>query len=443
MAPVSNTSQLPHKPQIVTCTAPVNIAVVKYWGKRNEKLILPTNDSVSITLSSNQMHAKTSVSASPNFIDGDKIWLNGKEESISGNARLINCLREVRARARSLLATKNEENIESKREMLDWNVHICSENNFPTAAGLASSAAGYACLVYSLCKLYGIPDGEDMSKLARQGSGSACRSVYGGFVRWRMGNLNDGSDSRAEIVEPASHWPNMHALILVASDGRKKVPSTVGMRRSVETSHLFKIRANDIVPERTEQMVKAIREKDFDTFASLTMRDSDNMHAVCLDTYPPCVYMNDVSHAAVSLIHKINEVCGGSVERNDDSKMIACYTFDAGPNACIFLRDEHVGLVAGLINHFFPPPTAPVITQSESTGESGIGNEASYIRGEKFQMILPDPTMLKKFEGTVPAAPGSLKYVIHTCIGNGPETLADEKSHLLDINTGYPNFHSK
>ena len=173
------------------------------------------------------------------------------------------------------------------------------------------------------------------------------------------------------------------------------------------------------------------------------MRDSDNMHAVCLDTYPPCVYMNDVSHAAVNLIHKINEVCGGSVERNDDSKMIACYTFDAGPNACIFLRDEHVGLVAGLINHFFPPPTAPVITQSESTGESGIGNEASYIRGEKFQMILPDPTMLKKFEGTAPAAPGSLKYVIHTCIGNGPETLADEKSHLLDINTGYPNFHSK
>ena len=88
--------------------------------------------------------------------------MNGKEESISGNARLVNCLREVRARARSLLANKNDENNKSKRDMLDWNVHICSENNFPTAAGLASSAAGYACLVYSLCKLYGIPDGEDM-----------------------------------------------------------------------------------------------------------------------------------------------------------------------------------------------------------------------------------------------------------------------------------------
>ena len=201
---------------------------------------------------------------------------------------------------------------------------------------------------------------------------------------------------------------------------------------------------------------QAIREKDFDTFASLTMRDSDNMHAVCLDTYPPCVYMNDISHAAVNLVHKINEVCGGAVERNDDSKMIACYTFDAGPNACIFLREEHVGLVAGLINHFFPPvmkqsgfinylfpsSTAPVKTQSESTGKSGIGNEESYIRGENLQMIQPDATMLKKFDGIVPTAPGSLKYVIHTCIGNGPETLSDEKSHLLNPTTGFPHFHS-
>ena len=119
------------------------------------------------------------MSASPNFTDGDKIWLNGKEENISGNPRLINCLREVRARARSLVLSGShgndkmaDETIGHKitgqnkstdlRQMLDWNVHICSENNFPTAAGLASSAAGYACLVYSLCKLYGIPDDEDI-----------------------------------------------------------------------------------------------------------------------------------------------------------------------------------------------------------------------------------------------------------------------------------------
>ena len=109
------------------------------------------------------------MSTSPNFTDGDKIWLNGKEENISGNPRLTNCLREVRARAQSLVSSGrhgNDKVAGSKsldlRQMLDWNVHICSENNFPTAAGLASSAAGYACLVYSLCKLYGIPEDEDI-----------------------------------------------------------------------------------------------------------------------------------------------------------------------------------------------------------------------------------------------------------------------------------------
>lgn len=115
MAPVSNNDETLSKPIMVTCTAPVNIAVVKYWGKRNEKLILPTNDSVSVTLSSKQMHAKTTVSASPSFTDGDKLWLNSKEEDISGNTRLINCLREVRARARSLAASGNNENTERKK----------------------------------------------------------------------------------------------------------------------------------------------------------------------------------------------------------------------------------------------------------------------------------------------------------------------------------------
>ena len=106
------------------------------------------------------------MSASPNFADGDKIWLNGKEESIDGNDRLVNCLREVRARAKALHASEQNDtsgdNYLRAKELLNWNVHICSENNFPTAAGLASSAAGYACLVYSLCKLYGIPDSSDI-----------------------------------------------------------------------------------------------------------------------------------------------------------------------------------------------------------------------------------------------------------------------------------------
>ena len=115
--------------EIITCTAPVNIAVIKYWGKRNEKLILPINDSISVTLSSDQMHAKTTVARSKSFT-ADRIWLNGIEERID-NPRLSNCLQKIRQKAQ----------VDD-----DEYFHICSENNFPTAAGLASSAAGYACL---------------------------------------------------------------------------------------------------------------------------------------------------------------------------------------------------------------------------------------------------------------------------------------------------------
>ena len=206
-------------------------------GKRNEDLILPINDSISVTLSSDQMHAKTTVAKSTNFKQ-DRIWLNGKEESIT-NPRLVNCLREIRQRA----------NVDESEH-----VHICSMNNFPTAAGLASSAAGYACLVYGLCTLFEIKD--DFSEIARQGSGSACRSFYGGFVQWHMGNQDNGRDSIASVVQNASHWPDLRILILVVSDEQKKVPSSTGMKRSVETSTLIHYRANQVVPERIRQMRK-------------------------------------------------------------------------------------------------------------------------------------------------------------------------------------------
>ena len=183
------------------------------------------------------MHAKTSVMASKEFRT-DRIWLNGSEESAT-SGRLASCLASVReaARAQGGAAVSTE-----------WRVHICSENNFPTAAGLASSAAGYACLVPALCRLYGITG--DVSALARRGSGSACRSVYGGFVRWFMGNREDGGDSLAAQLQPSSHWPGLKVIICVASDHRKTTSSSLGMRNSVNTSELLKYRAEYSVPTR-------------------------------------------------------------------------------------------------------------------------------------------------------------------------------------------------
>jgi len=123
---------------------------------------------------------------------------------------------------------------------LSYKVHIASVNNFPTAAGLASSAAGYACLAYALARVYGVES--DLSEVARRGSGSACRSLYGGFVEWQMGERADGKDSIARQVAPESHWPELRVLILVVSAEKKLMGSTAGMQSSVETSSLLRVR---------------------------------------------------------------------------------------------------------------------------------------------------------------------------------------------------------
>jgi len=218
-------------------------------------------------------------------------------------------------------------------------LRIVSENNFPTAAGLASSAAGFAALVRAIANLYELPaDPSDLSVIARQGSGSACRSLFGGYVAWRHGTAADGSDSRAELVADAAHWPEMRALILVASAARKSVPSTEGMQATVKTSALFPLRVNEVVPARMVAMEKAIKEKDFEEFGKITMMDSNGFHATCADTYPPIFYMNDTSRAAVRAVEAINKAAG---------KTIAAYTFDAGPNAVIYYLQENETAVAG------------------------------------------------------------------------------------------------
>jgi len=220
-------------------------------------------------------------------------------------------------------------------------VHVVSENNFPTAAGLASSAAGFAALVRAIADLYQLPQGPgDLSKIARQGSGSACRSLFGDYVAWEIGTDDEtGDDSYAVQVAPASHWPEMRAAILVVSDKKKSVSRTVGMQTAVKTSTLFKERAESIVPLRMGLMKKAILERDFETFAELTMKDSNSFHAVCLDTTPPIFYLNDVSRNIIAVVEELNRVV---------RRKVAAYTFDAGPNAVIYY-EKMEGVVLGAL----------------------------------------------------------------------------------------------
>ncbi|XP_011153018.1 diphosphomevalonate decarboxylase isoform X1 [Harpegnathos saltator] len=374
----------------VTCLAPINIAVIKYWGKRDESLILPVNDSISATLDTEQLHAKTTVMISQHFKE-DCIWLNERKEDIK-NPRLQNCLNEIRSRS------------QLSGHMNDWKIHICSKNNFPTAAGLASSAAGYACLTAALTKLYKVEG--DISLIARSGSGSACRSIMGGFVRWHMGMDKYGMDSLAKQIVPASHWPEMRILLIVVNSEQKKVSSTIGMKRSMETSEFMQHRIAN-VPEKADKMQCAIIQKNFKTFAELTMKDSNQMHAVCQDTYPPCVYMNDVSHSIVNFIHSYNDAM-------NDIKV--AYTYDAGPNATLYLMEKDVPGIIGVLDYFFPPPENIAI---------------EYKRGLPIKGIEPSQDLLKKLKFWK-HSPGQFQYIIYTKVGDGPKYLYDPQDHLLN-----------
>ncbi|XP_044516467.1 diphosphomevalonate decarboxylase [Gracilinanus agilis] len=379
----------------VTCTAPTNIAVIKYWGKRDEKLILPINSSLSVTLHQNQLKTTTTAAISWDFKE-DRIWLNGKEEDV-GHPRLQSCLREIRR-----LARKRRSGSDGDSVPLSYKVHIASVNDFPTAAGLASSAAGYACLVYTLAQLYGVES--ELSEVARQGSGSACRSMFGGFVQWHMGERPDGKDSIAQQVAPESHWPELRVLVLVVSAERKPVSSTSGMQTSVETSSLLKFRAESVVPGRMAEMARCIKERDFEGFGQLTMKDSNQFHATCLDTFPPICYLNDTSRQIISLVHCFNAYYG---------KTKVAYTFDAGPNAVIFTLEETVDEFVAVIKQIFPPE----------------------MNGDKFLKGLPvEPVELsEEVKSALPMepSPGGIRYIITTQVGPGPQVLEEPQQQLL------------
>ncbi|KAF2471604.1 diphosphomevalonate decarboxylase [Lindgomyces ingoldianus] len=382
-------------------TAPVNIAVIKYWGKRDPKLNLPTNSSLSVTLSQSDLRTHTTASCSPSYPASDSLLLNGSPQDVSG-ARTQACFRELRALRKQL-----EDADLAVPKLSAMPLKIVSENNFPTAAGLASSAAGFAALVRAIANLYELPASPTaLSRIARQGSGSACRSLFGGYVGWEQGSAVDGSDSVAFQVAPANHWPSMRAIILVVSAAKKGVSSTTGMQATVATSSLFASRTSEIVPRRMAEMQKAIQEKDFETFGKVTMMDSNSFHATCLDTYPPIFYLNDVSRAAIKVVEEINASAG---------KIIAAYTFDAGPNAVIYYLEENEVQVAGLFKAMMGEKEG----WKSERGEKVQGNEQAFQAVEKEAGVAV--ALLRE----------DVSRVILTGVGEGPEkteeSLIDEK----------------
>ncbi|KZP34400.1 Diphosphomevalonate decarboxylase [Athelia psychrophila] len=393
-----------------TASAPVNIACIKYWGKRDTKLILPTNSSLSVTLDQDHLRSTTTSRADPSF-EQDLLWLNGAEDEIKPGGRLETCISEMK-KLRAAVEAKSP----NEPKLSEFKVHIASYNNFPTAAGLASSASGFAALVSSLAVLYKLPaTPSQLSLIARQGSGSACRSLFGGFVAWEMGTRADGSDSLAIEVAPREHWPDIHALICVVNDAKKGTSSTSGMQRTVETSELLQHRITHVVPARMRAISAAITARDFDAFARITMQDSNQFHAVALDTDPPIFYLNDVSRAIIALVVEYNRVSVAA-----GGKLKAAYTYDAGPNAVIYTAKENVKEIVSLIVKYFPQADA-FKDPFKLFGTAGVG-EGSVVEGF-------NTNVAKKFEV------GAVKTLIHTRVGDGPRTLGEEESLLGEDGT--------
>lgn len=386
-----------------TCTAPVNIAAVKYWGKRDTTLILPTNSSLSVTLSQDDLKSLTSAKVIVNGSkDGkDRLWLNGVEEAIKSGGRTDVCLKEMKKLRAEIEAADPTLPVLSSHPL-----HLASVNNFPTAAGLASSASGLSALIYTLATLYSLASHgvslSQLSRIARQGSGSACRSLFGGFVAWDMGVLENGEDSGARQVATEDSW-DLEALVCVVSDKKKGTASTAGMQKTIESSELLqeRIKKGGVVDRRMAVMEKAIKEKDFATFATETMRDSNQFHAVCLDTFPPIFYLNDVSRAIIALVGEINRAYG---------EFKAAYTFDAGPNAVLYCEKKEVELVLEIVKQYFPQ-------------EEGASKELDLPAGFN-KAVIPIFAL------------GSVSRIIHTRVGDGPRVL-DNDSSLLN-GEGWP-----
>jgi diphosphomevalonate decarboxylase len=392
-----------------TSIAPTNLALIKYWGKRDVVLNLPINSSISVTLDYHDLQTITTASLVQVHDGKDRIWLNGEEIDINSRTAIV--FKEMRELCR-------DENL--KR----YTIYIVSRNSFPTAAGLASSAAGYAAMVTALAGVFNIDvklHGTELSRVARRGSGSACRSLFGGIVAWNMGMAQDGSDSYAQQVVPVSHWNELEAIICVASDHKKHVSSTSGMQTSVQTSLLLNHRAAVIVPNRFHQMIEFIRTRQDNKVFETTMKDSNQFHACCLDTFPPIFYMTDVSRHVVSVVEELNF-------GNNGARF--AYTFDAGPNAVIFCNKAHSQeLLTKLLQVFHP-----------SLNDIRKDKDFMFVRG---RTNLSRGQVMDSRAGMTSLSDysGELMYIFHTGIGEGSYVLGEEESKLkmlADERSGLP-----
>lgn len=291
-----------------TATACANIALIKYWGKRDQALHLPTNGSVSLALA--DLATVTTVAFEPD-LSADTFSLDGRPASAAEFGRLARVLDPLRQMAG-----------------VTQRARIASVNHFPTAAGLASSASGFAALAGAAAAALGLDlPTAALSRVARLGSGSASRSVPGGWAEWHAGERADGDDSIATLIAPAEHWPLQVAIALVET-GPKAVGSGAGMARTVTTSPFYPgwlQGVNEDLPVARQ----AILDRDFTALGEAAERSCLRMHGSMLGAVPPLLYWQPGTVAAVQGVWQWRA-----------AGLPCFFTIDAGPNVKVFTTAE-------------------------------------------------------------------------------------------------------
>ena len=313
----------------ITAVAPSNIAFVKYWGRKDEVLRLPENGSISMNLST----LLTTTTVEFGDFENDHVSFNGKIEDLENN-RAIKHIDRIRKLA----------NLHKK-------VKIITENNFPTGTGLSSSASGFAALTLAASSAAGLKlSKKDLSILARQGSGSACRSIPDGFVEWLDGDTSE--ESYAQSIFPADYF-EIADVIAVVSTERKFLATSEG-QKSARSGIFFEKRLEGI-SEKINKVKKLIEEKNFSEFGDLVEREALEFHSILFTSNPPLFYWTPGTVAVMKYVQSL---------RRDG---LECYfTINTGQDVHVICRSEDAEKVAEKLKEL--PKVIKTITNFPAPG---------------------------------------------------------------------------
>jgi diphosphomevalonate decarboxylase len=298
-------------PGSVTAVAHANIALAKYWGKADDVENLPAVPSLSLTLAA--LRSRTTVSADA-ALGEDRVTLDGVPATGRARERVVRLLDELRALTRT-----------------DARLRVESHNDFPTAAGLASSASGFAALALAASHALGKPlPAETLSSIARRASASAARSLFGGFVALRLGARS------AEPVLDGDAWP-LAMVIAVTATGPKSVSSTDGMRHTLATSPYYRAWV-ETAPALFAEVERAVRSRDLETLGAAVEQSALMMHASMFAARPAIVYFTPATLRAMERVRTL---------RRDGTP--AFYTMDAGPHVKVLCETAKAEVVAAAL----------------------------------------------------------------------------------------------